>query len=206
MPFLPLIPQATDQLSISQGNILNNFTILGAIAGNANASSASINTNAGFNWIYLPAQGATPPAAAQFPAGDVGLYSFTNATTGRNELYINHTIAGPTIVQTPMTAYGVSGNQGWTYLPSGVKMIWGRGLINPGQQVTITYNNTALGGINGFPGFQTQATPVVSRLRTGASTTAEFVYVDTASSLTQLVVDSSGAFTNYAFYWHVIGI
>jgi hypothetical protein len=134
MAFLPNIPQATDKLSISQGNILNNFTILGAIAGNANASSASINASSGFNWINLPAQGATPPGGSSFPAGNVALYSFINATSTRNELYINKTNASG-VVQIPSTAstLGTSspglGSAGYTYLPSGMILKWGAATI-----------------------------------------------------------------------------
>lgn len=139
MAFLPNIPQPTDQLSISQGNILNNFTILGAIAGNTNASSASINNTSGFNWLYLPPQGATPPAGAAFTAGNIGLYSATNSVTSINELYINKTNQ-VTVVQVPATASVLSttsapGNNssGWSYLPSGVILKWGKFATVPGS-------------------------------------------------------------------------
>src|SRR5438105_1135797 len=131
LAFLSNIPQPTDQLSISQGNILNNFTILGAIAGNTNASSASINATSGFNWIYLPPQGAIPPAGAAFTAGNIGLYSASNPTTTENELYINKTNQ-VTVVQIPSTASTLSVNSapaafssGFTYLPSGLILKWG---------------------------------------------------------------------------------
>lgn len=143
MPFLPNIPQTTDKLSISQGNILNNFTILGAIAGNSNASSASINASSGFNWINLPAQGATPPAGSSFPSGNVALYSFINATSGRNELYINKTNAAG-VVQIPSTASSlgfsspVLGSSGYTYLPSGMILKWGVGSANGSNTISFT--------------------------------------------------------------------
>jgi hypothetical protein len=126
MAYLSNIPQANDQLSVSQGNILGNFTALGAIAGNGNPASGSLNATAGFNWLYLPAQLAAPPAGALFPAGDIGLYSFLNAVTTKNELYVNKTNQA-TVVQIPMTASTLSttsapaSNAGmWTYLPSGL--------------------------------------------------------------------------------------
>lgn len=140
MAFLPLIPQSTDTISISQGNILNNFTILGAIAGNANSASASLNSTAGFNWVYLPSQGATPPTGSSFPAGEVALYSYTNATSTKNELYINKT-QDSGVVQIPVTAstLGTStpllGTDGYTYLPSGLLLKWGPGTAN-GSAVT----------------------------------------------------------------------
>src|SRR5438105_15833716 len=107
LAFLSNIPQPTDQLSISQGNILNNFTILGAIAGNTNASSASINATSGFNWIYLPPQGAIPPAGAVFTAPTIELYCASTPTTTKNVLYINKTNQ-VTLVQIPSTTSTLS--------------------------------------------------------------------------------------------------
>lgn len=147
MAYLPNIPQATDQLSISQGNILNNFTILGAIAGNANPSSDSINSTAGFNWILLPSQGAIPPAGSAFPAGTVALYSATNSTTSKNELYINKTNQA-TVTQIPVTASSLSitsapalNTGGWTYLPSGMLLKFGNGSANGNTAFTFAALN-----------------------------------------------------------------
>jgi hypothetical protein len=202
MAFLPLIPQSTDQLSISQGNILNNFTILGAIAGNANPSSASININSGFNWVYLPVNGATPPAGAAFPAGDIGLYSALNAGTGRNELYINHSVAGPTVVQTPATAAvkgGTNAGNGWTYLPSGMIMAWGRSNIAAGGTVTLTY----AAELTNFPGFSSvNNIPLVTRINNAANT-ANFVVVS-AYNQTTFTVRSSAGGNAVQFSWFVI--
>jgi hypothetical protein len=143
MAFLPLIPEATDALSISQGNILNNFTILGAIAGNSNSSSASINSNSGFNWIFLPSQGTapgdTPPSAAAFPAGTIGLYSAINPVTGQNDLYINKTnqttvvqvAAASSVLSTTSAPLALS--SGWTYLPSGILLKWGSNISANGS-------------------------------------------------------------------------
>lgn len=144
MPFLPNIPQSNDQLSTSQGDILNNFIILGAIAGNANNSSASINASSGFNWLYLPPNGATPPAGSTFAAGNIGLYSAANAVSTQNEFYINKRNQA-TVVQVPATASILSVNSapvvfssGWTYLPSGLILKWA-GNVNANGQTNIVF-------------------------------------------------------------------
>ena len=162
MAYLPNIPQSTDQLSISQGNILNNFTILGAIAGNANPSSDSINSTAGFNWILLPSQGAIPPSGAAFPAGNIGLYSATSTITTKNELYINKTNQA-TVVQIPSTASILSlvsaptvFSSGWTYLPSGILLKWG-GNITANGLLTVTFPASA-----NIPAFTTCLTVLVT--------------------------------------------
>lgn len=144
MAFLPLIPQSTDQLSTSQGDILNNFTVLGAIAGNANASSASINTNSGFNWVYLATQGSIPPVGSSFAANTVALYSATNPTTSKSELYLTKQNQATT-VQIPATASILSitsapaSNAGsWTYLPSGLILKSGQSTGLHSGLVTVT--------------------------------------------------------------------
>ena len=142
--FLPDIPQSTDQLSVSQGNILNNFSILGAIAGNANPASASLNVTAGFNWIDLPNNGAIPPSGSAFPATDIGLYASVNSVTSQTELYINKTNQA-TVVQIPATASllsitsaPASNNGMWTFLPSGILLKSGNVTFSGGGLVTIT--------------------------------------------------------------------
>lgn len=207
MPFLPDIPQSTDQLSISQGNILNNFTILGAIAGNANASSGSINTsgtNSGFNWIYLPPNNATPPAGAAFPAGNVGIYSANNARTGFNEVYLNKTTAAG-IVQIPSTACrlgGTDNGNGWTYLPSGLKMAWGRSTTGLSTNVTLLYANE----LTNFPGFLTPYNiPQLTRIAV-VGATSNFVKLTNYTQTTFQVSSSLGTTgTNIQFSWFVIG-
>lgn len=118
MAFLPLIPQPTDQLSISQANILNNFTILGAIAGNATAGSASLNNTAGFNFLYSRNIGAAPA----YVAGTTKIWTQTYATTTRGELFVGNDTTP--LAGIPITAAGFTTN-GWAYLPSGILWKWG---------------------------------------------------------------------------------
>ncbi len=154
MPFLYDIPKATDQLSISQGDILNNFGILGVIAGNATPNTASLNSVVGFNFNNFALQVAAPSTAAN----QMALYTYTNANTTNQELYIQRqsTAAGvpaaPDAI--PMTAFRrTTGAIGWTYLPSGCLMLWGTVSIPPGaagvpKQVLFSQ-------ATGFPGFLT---------------------------------------------------
>ncbi len=205
MSFLPLIPQPTDQLSASQAQILNNFGVLGAIAGNGNAASSSINSTSGFNWLYLPPQGATPPAGAAFPAGNVAFYSFLNPNTAANEIYVNKADAS----QVPMTAMknnNAGATNGWTYLPSGLKIAWGTGTIPSGGTLAVVYGSA----LSSFPGFSTFWTcPQLTRIRTVAGSTTNFVVIQsynatgfTAKSST--VPISGGGTADFA--WMVIGL
>ncbi len=192
MAFLPNIPQPNDDLSKSQGDILNNFVILGAIAGNSNPASAAINAAAGFNWLFLPTQGAIPPAGAAFPANTVGLYSAVNASSGGVELYINKTITGPGLIQIPMTASAsrtaAGVNFGWAYLPSGLKVIWGQSTATaPATSNTnVVFNNNGQSGVSTFPGFSTFVGAIVlTRLGNGVvSATANFPVLQSNYTLT----------------------
>lgn len=183
MAFLPNIPQATDKLSVSQGNILNNFTILGAIAGNASASSDSINSTAGFNWILLATQGATPPAGSAFAPGVVGLYSANNPTTSKNELYINKTNQA-TVTQIPATASVLSvtsapasNTGGWTYLPSGLLMKFGNGSANGNTAFTFAALNP------GAPAFTQVLSMVLCTAYSNASDGDGFVRLSSFNNL-----------------------
>lgn len=131
--FLPNIPAANDIIAFSQGQLQNNFQVLGAIAGNGTAAgvSYSINNSAGFNWLYLPPQGTIPPAAAGFPTSNIGLYSANSTITGKNELFINKTNQA-TVTQVSATGSILSNvsapayqSSGWSYLPSGLLIKWG---------------------------------------------------------------------------------
>ncbi len=196
------IPQSNDSLSVSQPQILGNFQALGVIGGNGQAASASLNLTSGFNFVYLSPQVPTPA----IPAGNVGLYSATNAATGVNELYVNKTITGPTVKQIPMTAYvlgGTNAGNGWTYLPSGLLMAWGRSTTGGSTSVTLTYNTE----LTNFPGFNTaNAFPQLTRI-TGAGATENFVAL-TGYNQTTFTVSSSLATTGTGiqFCWFVIGI
>ena len=174
MAFLPNIPLSTDQQSISQANILNNFMLLGAIAGNSNASSASLNGTSGFNWIYLPptSPNGGPPTGSSFTTGNIGVYSSLYSTTSQNELYISKQNQATT-VQIPLSASILSSNSapgagnGWSYLPSGMIIASGSSTGTSSGLVTFTpiltsgptftqilnvivcpYNNTTTGDLN----------------------------------------------------------
>jgi hypothetical protein len=213
--FLPNIPQPTDQLSVSQGNILNNFTILGAIAGNTNPSSASINANSGFNWIYLPTQaGSIPPSGASFAAGNVGIYSATDPVTGQNELYVNKTNQ-TTVMQIPITGSILSvtsapGNNsnGWAYLGGGILWMWGRG--NTGNVAAGSYVIPLPGGFPAFSQvFNIQLTPIANGSSDPKSSFNAQAALTGGQNITvyQSSRTTSGNPTNFTqFFYSIIGI
>lgn len=122
--FNPNIPQATDALSQSQLDILNNFQAI-----------APLFEQDILQWVDLPVQAVAPT----FAAGDEGLYNLNYATTAKNELFVHkQTFAGT--AEVPMTASilsttGSPGTVGWTYLPSGILLKWGRTSVTTDPQL-----------------------------------------------------------------------
>ena len=134
IPAYQLKPQATDQLSQSQSDILNNFTAIQGLI-DVNHAPFSDGTNYGkHKWINFPVQTGLPGSPSQFASGEVGLYNqlpTANPITGIDELFINKIVSGGAAVQVPMTASILSTNNGpgtfsngWTYLPSGILLKW----------------------------------------------------------------------------------
>ncbi len=117
-----LIPLATDQLNISQSDLLLNF---GAIADLIDVDHVDFaNANAGKHAkVTFPAQTVAPT----FIGGEVGLFNLNYPVTTTNELYLN-TFQGD---QFPITAGILSTNAnpgtgpGWMITPSGMILKWG---------------------------------------------------------------------------------
>lgn len=129
MAYTPNIPDATDRPSDSQSLIQANFNSLDtAFAVNHEALNSA---NEGkHKYISFPVQ-VTSPLTPPFVSGEVGMYSFLNAATAQNELYISK-LNQATDTQIPFTASTLSvtsapaaNTSGWTYLPSGLLMKWG---------------------------------------------------------------------------------
>lgn len=105
MAYNPDIPNAGDSISVSQGQIKENFQAL-----------ASLFDGGVQNFVILPQQGSAPSTGAQ----ELALYAKSSATTGTTELFMRRPSDG---TETEFTASGSS----WTRLPSGILLKWGTG-------------------------------------------------------------------------------
>ena len=144
MPYNANIPQATDQLNNSQPQILANFQAL---------------TSFGNGYADFPVQGVAPTLSA----GDTGLYTLSNATTGANEQYIiKPSVNAPTNV--PFTASSMSYNtmansvSGWSYLPSGLLVKWGLLAVTTNGSVPVNVASISAGPSFNYV-FQALVTP-----------------------------------------------
>ena len=190
------IPQATDAISQSQSDLLNNFAAIQTLIDIDHVDFANANQGQ-HNKVTFPVQGGAPV----FAAGSLGLYNL--AYSGTNQLFFNNA-AGTNY---PITASGTTGSpvatSGWTYLPSGMLLVWGQATIVAGGTITVNYSS-----VTGFAGFTTAAmVPQLTRMSTSATTT-NFVSVAPAlvSNLTQFRAFSSNNGNSVQFAWMTLGL
>lgn len=141
------IPKATDRLKDSQSDLLNNFASIYNLVNQDHVIFDAVGQGK-HKQVSLPVQSPAPT----FAAGEVGLYSFLDPTTSKNELYINKTNQ-VTVTQIPASASllsisstPVAGSNGWTYLPSGILIKWGITTVSIGSLQAI--NTTIATGPN----------------------------------------------------------
>ncbi len=132
MPYNPLIPQANDLISVSQGQLLGNFTAV-PVWEAVNHYEFGTGVNEGkHRFVTLPNQVAAP--VPPFLANEDALYTFNYtppAGVPVAELWVHKQVPAAT-AEIPLTASILSqvaapliNSNGWTYLPSGIIMKWG---------------------------------------------------------------------------------
>lgn len=204
--FNPNIPQASDVIAISQSDLLNNF---GAINTFLNVNHVPFNgANQGkHNIVTFPLVTPTPPPTPTFLDTEIGLFNQNAAPTSRPDIWMQRDSGGTAF---PITGYGQNGTfaAAWTYLPSGIKMIWGQTSIASGMTVTIVYNNN-FAGVTTFPGFSStfpqtiQLTPIDN----GNPSADVSLKIGSGTNETQLVVLQRGSFTGtISFKWLTMGM
>lgn len=160
-----LKPDATDQLSVSQADIKNNFIAANTIFG-VNHSDFLAGTGK-HTFIQMP-EHAAPTTAVN----EAGFYANVGATSAVTELYFRRENNGASV---PMTESSIAAN-GWSFLPSGLMIQW--------MLVTVVNQSTAVTFPRAFPNtcFNVQVTPQVS-----GSPTAIWVSVSTFTTTTCIV-------------------
>ena len=150
IPYVPNIPQATDQLSVSQGQLLINTNGVQALIDVDHVDFADANAGQ-HNKVTMPVQTGAPA----FAAGTVGLFNLLVTTPtatypappafATNQLFLNRNDGA----QIPITAASASvGSDGFAYLPSGVLLKWGLRPTTGGiQTFTIGPTNPPFSGI-----------------------------------------------------------
>lgn len=182
MPYQANIPQAADQISNSQADILGNFQEINTYVAVDHQGFGVVD--AGKHKHARFPQAVAPAAVG---ATEVGIYAA--ALGGAPELYINKTAT-----QVPFTK-SVQAGAGYTYLPSGIIMQWGT--------VNASHGGTAAAFAIAFP------TACVNVHVTGIENggVQDFVSVDTvgAAGFNAYSSTRSGGASNTNCYYLAIG-
>lgn len=152
MPFQANIPQATDQISVSQGDILGNFQAINTWVG-VNHVGFNLGDSGKHTWVTFQQQtGPTP-----FVSPEVGLSNYNLALTSTSQLFVDYFDSSATKRSYPMTASILStvpapayASVGWAYLPSGIFVKWGIISITfaaGSGTIPLTYGTAASGPI-----------------------------------------------------------
>lgn len=118
------IPRATDQLSVSQNDLLNNFGAIYALIG-INHVNFNAGTDAGKHYkVEFPTQPADPGTTAN----ELAIYaknSYSNPTLPALYVQKSNGVAVPNGGFTEYVAAGPSSDGAWTRLPSNLLVKWG---------------------------------------------------------------------------------
>ncbi len=139
------IPQATDQLSVSQADIQQNFGSLQSILEVNHETFAS--TDAGkHKFITFPVQGITPT----FTASEYGVFNQFDPVSATNQIYLHNPVTSQQVpfAQSNLNTIGTTGlRNGWFFLPCGFMVKFG--VINTVTNGVASYNlpNTDFTGI-----------------------------------------------------------
>jgi hypothetical protein len=140
MAYNNAIPQPGDRLIDSQGDILNNFIEIKNLIYVDHVTFAGALGQGKHNKVTLPLQAVAPVVGA-----DNMFYNFNFPFTGRNEVYVRSQHFGPLQVDIAMTASSlgaalpVQGDPGWTLMPSGILMSWGRSTVATGPGLGVVH-------------------------------------------------------------------
>jgi hypothetical protein len=181
------IPAANDELSVSQGDIQQNFASIKNIVDINHVTFSSPDAGK-HKFITFSPQNPVPV----FAGTDEGMFSVAtiagpNPTINGPEIFLKKFYDSGTLnFNVPFTASVISNTpfaqiinamtQGWSYLPSGILLKWGLGTIN-GNAVTFPVDN----GIPAFRNcFTVVATPVSSATTFAVTTVTSLNFTTTA--------------------------
>lgn len=191
------IPQSNDRPSDSQSDLLNNFSALKTYLDRnhvAISNPGAVPDEGKHKFLQMPEQGAAPATLANEGA----LYTAVGATSAVSELVFRRESNGTSI---PFTEHAAA-LPGYTRLPSGILLKWGRNSIGAGAQVVSINNGPAFTSV-----FSIQVT-----VEDGSGTPNTFVTLNSTPSasntqFTAFASQRTTTSTNAAvLHWLAIGV
>lgn len=143
--YLPTIPQPTDLLSNSQGQILNNFNILNTAFGKNHTPFATAENQGKHTFVEMPKLSTQPTLTVPATlAGEGSLFTigvnYTNPAVTVTELYYTPDASGNAyqLTSCPSATNFAAVTNGWTFLPGGLLLQYGQ-VSSPGTSGQITF-------------------------------------------------------------------
>lgn len=204
MPYNANIPQATDQLSQSQLDLLNNFQSINTFV-NVNHVGFNVANQGKHKFVEFPVQSPAPTTIA----GEVGLYCRQSTITNQPELVFSHQLGSTAPTSAKIVEFTSAGwsNPGWCRLPSGILIKWGTATVNG---LTTIVMPTTFGGFS-IPAFA--STPFIVNFtlqNIGTSLTAMAYWNVSTTTNLALGVNSAnisfGTASTSALTWIAIGV
>jgi hypothetical protein len=146
MPYNQNIPQATDNPSQSQAQLLGNFQEIQTLIG-VNHENFGAPLEGNHTMVTFTDQTASVPA--QPTGANINVFNKID-TLGEQQLWIQSAVATQFATALPITQAFVTAAHGWTYIPSGLIIAFAS--VNFGVGTTVIPLNAATFGTS-FPGF-----------------------------------------------------
>lgn len=195
MAYTNSIPFAAQRFKDSQPLILDNFIDIqnALIVNHGDFNTPDVGKH---NFLTMPRQAVVP--TPPFAATEIAVYNILNATSGISELYVQKGIG----TGIPFTLSQNGGVSGWTYLPSGMKMVWGQDTIAGG----VSTKTTLFSSVATFPGFSTSALGIqITRMHNATSN--NFIQLDSFTNLQFIARRSTSTLgTPNLYTWLAIGL
>lgn len=201
MSYYPNIPAASDDPSVSQGEIQTNFaTINTAFALNHVPLGTGAGSAGKHNFVEMPVQSSAPTTIN----GEGTLYtkSVTDHATTSSQLFYQPDTSTPSAYVYQLTRTIAPGSQttfatnpGWSFLPGGMLIQWGT-------------NTCASGTTISFPVTFSTACYSVQMTVAQNTTNRHFAYARSTSTtgFTTTQLDSGGSGETNTFSWIAIGV
>jgi len=185
MSYNPNIPQPTDFVSISQNDILNNFTQINTTFDEDHYTFDAAANNGKHKSVTLP-----EGAAIGTDPGEIALYSKDDGT--RPALYLRQENDGTEIQMSGISPSAAT--NGYTFLPGGMLLQWNTSTINPSGSTTINFP-TAFSG--------TAYSVVVTPLRDSSNTDIVYIKPGTIAAASFQVRNTAAGITQCC--WMAVG-
>lgn len=204
MVFKNNIPQPTDNLSVSQGDLLGNNQQLDTSFGFNHYAFSDLTTDNGkHKFISMPPQVASPATAV----GELALVAKTVVADGVC-LFLtrDNNTAFDVQLTTDKIARPLGNTNGYTFLPGGASggiiIQWGTAAINAGGASTVINFPVAFTA----SAFNVQITPDNNNVSNSPSANMVFIKQSAITSTNFTVVNSSASGVVDKIYWMAIGI